>query len=1209
MVQHGGKDAEDGSEFRARVGALLSTSVLLGDPLTATGCPVGGIPESIAAETDDPVDDLVVRQVGGGRVLLQAKQTVTLNTAPKAPLVKALMQFARAARESPSDRLVLVTSSLSRTLRECDEHLAAAGRAQPPSMKPRVHDAFDKMRSVLKANGLEEHEADDAFRRMRFWEVDPRSGTGYGLTATRMAQAGFLDGERAADVVTDLVRTLARERAGEGAEGLVAALRANGIPVQPLPAVSGPVAEVALLADYRDRLVRRGRTLEILGVPRAMADLPFDDADADVRVIVPPSDDDESDQRDRHRDVVVAVRRRGRVVMVGTGGSGKSTAVRRLCARWAADPHGPVPLPVSCVDLRDRLDDLPQALTELAARQLLDDSQRTALAAALRRKLARGEVFIALDGLDEITRGREHFARTVSAWLDEVPGDCEVVLTARPSAGTALDHFPWPRLQLLRPEKADELGKAVIDAVASTVQQRSARRHWFSERLQRDRALGETPLTVMLLAVLAARVKELDALPTSRAQVLKKTLTDLIEHWEVGNRRRGDLAIGQLTGERAEIAVRLVLWRLARRTLEPELGGPVVPDLAEVLRHALDLKLREAEAAAEAAQSFWFETGLFATDEDAAVVTAPLRPIAEAAAAWQFTEEGKSPAFGSDSEPRTPVAVLSLAAGLSSEVLDQWVAWVMREGQADDLIDLVDAHRDGACLDGEQIRLLIREALPRWLDDPRDVERMFEACWQLRLTDDDQGAARNAFLAVEPFGGRQQLVRDAVRLRWPLNSDETSEVADRVLEMPEPPPLDEAPPAGVIWFPMRDQLYDETVQKAALALVDRSRADAETITERFEERGTIGFRRELEKRLRSAGHPDLAKAIASPKSLRRSIALFKDLGDMDAAEDRLLAIMKGLGTPARLTVRQRRRYDEIADLYKTVAGDYAWPSWALKHTDACRLLYEIVADLGGFDRTVIAAQAQALEHELRRDRDSWYLLGDGSRRRPVDRWDRRPDSKETVKDLVSLWPQVPMGVHPIISSALLATPEQDLALHELKALLPRLRKTQTIVAEMCLAFAGASWRSLADEWWTSADPQIRQAISWTAAQLWQTDEPPARQIVQALLNDPDVHVRAEAVDSLGSASNASELHIDASLATVLRRARDNPVGETECRNCLETVPPDATSCPSCSVVIPSPRARMSELLGEAPQEPRRHARPRPSRRRVSPTSSLLDEDH
>jgi hypothetical protein len=70
--------------------------------------------ESVASETEEPTDDLLVRNSGGGRAFLQAKFKVQLREQPGSPLGSALTQFVQQYRgfaggPSSNDRLVLMT--------------------------------------------------------------------------------------------------------------------------------------------------------------------------------------------------------------------------------------------------------------------------------------------------------------------------------------------------------------------------------------------------------------------------------------------------------------------------------------------------------------------------------------------------------------------------------------------------------------------------------------------------------------------------------------------------------------------------------------------------------------------------------------------------------------------------------------------------------------------------------------------------------------------------------------------------------------------------------------------------------------------------------------------------------------------------------------------------------------------------------------------
>ena len=72
----GGSNDEKGSEFRARVGALLATAIITGSRLSDLDRDEAPIrPRPIAAEADSWVDDLKVTCEDDSKVLFQAKLT------------------------------------------------------------------------------------------------------------------------------------------------------------------------------------------------------------------------------------------------------------------------------------------------------------------------------------------------------------------------------------------------------------------------------------------------------------------------------------------------------------------------------------------------------------------------------------------------------------------------------------------------------------------------------------------------------------------------------------------------------------------------------------------------------------------------------------------------------------------------------------------------------------------------------------------------------------------------------------------------------------------------------------------------------------------------------------------------------------------------------------------------------------------------------
>lgn len=137
-MSSGGQDNEIGSEYRARLGALLATSVLLASDVRHVGAPFWGTPLTIRAEADSAVDDLVVLFGDGRRAYIQAKHAVQLSKSVTSPFGKAIAQFVEAHRQEQSDEpLVLAYSRGSEPLSHFGRWCESLRFAEPgiPSRK------------------------------------------------------------------------------------------------------------------------------------------------------------------------------------------------------------------------------------------------------------------------------------------------------------------------------------------------------------------------------------------------------------------------------------------------------------------------------------------------------------------------------------------------------------------------------------------------------------------------------------------------------------------------------------------------------------------------------------------------------------------------------------------------------------------------------------------------------------------------------------------------------------------------------------------------------------------------------------------------------------------------------------------------------------------------------------------------------------------
>ena len=438
----GGAAGEAGSEFRALVGAVVASAILTDASLADFGLVEMQMrPNVLVVEGDEPVDDLIVRNASGCRVMIQAKLSAELGQGPRTPTAKAFKQFAAAVEGglAPDDRLVLATAQPTKSLRQLvdvlhRERCTVFGLRSTPE-----HEAADQITRIAR-QFLDKQQADELFKRLIIWTVDPPA---YESTVTARLDGSVTvqgSGGAGCKALKDYVRALGRLRAGTDAEQLVSALIARQVPLAHGADVAAAVAEATALAAHRQRVRERGEQLQLYRIAGELGELPLLDADCEIDVAA------ESKTRDREEKLPTAVRRHRRILLIGDAGAGKSTALRALGAFAVRTQGWPTPIVAHVARLTKEQGSLTQRLLELATEDALPGDHET-LSAALGKKIAAGEVLLILDGFDEIRsdRWKSAIAR-LKTWLDTLPESTELVLASRPvAAGPRRGRSAWVR--------------------------------------------------------------------------------------------------------------------------------------------------------------------------------------------------------------------------------------------------------------------------------------------------------------------------------------------------------------------------------------------------------------------------------------------------------------------------------------------------------------------------------------------------------------------------------------------------------------------------------------------------------------------------------------------------------------------------------------------------------------------------------------------
>jgi hypothetical protein len=436
----GGAGADAGTEYGRAVGAYAVAFGLAGEPLIEFG-PSGTDAQvtSVAYQTDDAVDDVRIGFATGHRCYIQAKR----NLAFDAQFRDAVAQWVEAAKAGlgPDEHVAIVAGSLNRPMRNLAEVLDMVRASEHGALTDEQQRELDRLDGLLAE--LSADQRSELLRAAHIVHLDVEKPTCPHAAAARMALASVVAEGETSNAWTLLLAAAgvaSRARQGHDLNGWLTQL-APHVPLRD-DGGSALVRRNQVRGRYLDHLRSFGRTVDLRQLGAQLPRTRLSDLDADIKVVVDPKDSRATEL------LVWAFLRRGRMVLTGLPGGGKSTALAQLVADLS-DLGDTIPVLVRLRDLAGEPGSFGDRVLDQACRHVGPgeaDDLRALLAAAL----AAGDVTLVLDGLDETYHRRHEVIGELEQFLNTVSPDVDVIWQPatwrmrmlRPSAGRTCD---WRR--------------------------------------------------------------------------------------------------------------------------------------------------------------------------------------------------------------------------------------------------------------------------------------------------------------------------------------------------------------------------------------------------------------------------------------------------------------------------------------------------------------------------------------------------------------------------------------------------------------------------------------------------------------------------------------------------------------------------------------------------------------------------------------------
>lgn len=1156
-------------EYRRAVAAYAVAHALAGEALPRFGFTLGlAKVAAVAVETDEHADDVRVRFTGGYKAQVQAKRTLRFGPVMK----KAVAQWSDAAKSGLDpirDRLVLITAAASGPVHVLAQALERCKTDEPGAFTGKEEEALKALDQMLPELTTQQREFLRQCAVITVLDVEEEQSVG--AAQARLLLGRVLgNGDATVRAWRDLVAhcgRVGRLRGGFSVEGWVRLLQEEGHQVASGGTPAAHAAQQAEALDrYRDLLRSRGTMVDLRPLGADAGPIPLADLDAAAECVPAGADRREAEP------LPWSLLRRRRVLLTGLPGGGKSVAVAAAAATLVDAAGAPLPLMVSLrdVDAQDRSRGFVDRMLDTAVKDLLA-TDRPLVRAALEQGLQSGSTALMLDSLDETHARRGEIVSEVHDLCARLSANVPILLATRDVAYAQAATLGWDDLRLVEPKEPKRAVRAVLAAVAATrhVPNSDAwverRVEWVSEILDRDRAVGETVLMPVLLALLAAD-RSNGALPVTRAEILHGIVEAAVRRRE--SRRDPGFRLATLN-EHDSANATLAAFAVEAGILG-DFGGqaPITAlqkEVASFLTQDWGLPAGAAASSARAIVHFWDEIGVFVIRGAEETVAPRMELFLDIGDAVQASRQ-PSPTITAWVDARIRERrhePLILAAALSEVACERLLTAACDSGEHDLLITAGAAVRQHARV------------------SRKDLERLVAALTKDAVNADKQGWA--SYVTMIGLIGEQSVVQDpdevlkhypsehqilakaAVALRSSGDAADEQALLD-VLRSKRPAALPDRLPARKTAPPWdtAGALYDDVVEAGARRLLGRAE-EATGLVVGMLQHSSMSLHSRLLGALRDTGLADAARDVLAQQARRFAniAARFKDF-DPDA----YMHFIEHLAqfSHAELDSAQAARLDELAALCRTLELSYigAWPR---QHEFASWLEFvEVVCALGKFDQARVAAEAAVMQQRVAHfGREAFSAISIAAQRRFVQGWDVIDVPEDAVCTLID---GLFMGrlIAAVAADALSAAPA-DIATPLLEDALPQLEtipEHQRIAAHALIDLKGEEPLSQ----WATADNLALRRVA--AERLPNMEGEELNPLLRQLALDDDHHVADAAVRNVARARTSAASDQLESIAST--------EDKWTCRQCGSSHADTESDCRNFHIVLPNPAKTARERL-------------------------------